>query len=100
MISWRSLVRAIIERTSGCRMTLKEILYGMMLHEMSLELGRERNTLERLFMLVVFGDLVGLPILPPYYSMRLLPYAVPVIKTWKMGLFRERDLTDVAALDI
>ncbi len=98
MISWRPLVHALKERTEGCRKALKEIFYGMLLHEMGLEIGRERNALERLFMLVVFGDLVGLPILPPYYSMRLLPYALPLVETWKRGLFRERDLTDVAAL--
>ncbi|MGQ9653383.1 MAG: hypothetical protein ACUVXD_04880 [Thermodesulfobacteriota bacterium] len=72
----------------------------MMLHEMGLELMRERNALERLFMLVVFGDLSGVPIMPPYYSMRLLPYIVPMVKTWKRGIFRERDLTDIAALDV
>lgn len=51
-------------------------------------------------MLVVFGDLAGLPIMPPYYSMRLLPYIIPLVKTWKRGIFRERDLTDIAALDV
>ena len=30
-------------------------------------------------MLVVFGDLLGVPILPPYYTLRLLPYVVPKI---------------------
>jgi hypothetical protein len=53
---------------------LREILYGMMVHEMDLGLRKERGSLDHLFMLVVFGDLVGLPLLPPYYSMRLLPY--------------------------
>jgi hypothetical protein len=100
MISWRPIFRIVLERADGCRRTLKEILYGMMLHEMDLELMRERNALERLFMLVVFGDLVGLPIMPPYYSMRLLPYVVPLLRTWKRSVFRERDLTDIAALDI
>jgi len=100
MISWRPIFRIVLERADGCRRTLKEIFYGMMLHEMDLELMRERNALERLFMLVVFGDLVGLPIMPPYYSMRLLPYVVPLLKTWKRSVFRERDLTDIAALDI
>jgi len=32
---------------------------------------------ERLFMLIVFGNLIGLPILPPYYSIRLLPFILP-----------------------
>jgi hypothetical protein len=79
---------------------LREILYGMTVHEMDLELGRERGDLDHLFMLVVFGDLVGLPLLPPYYSMRLLPYIIPSLETWKRRLLRERDLTDFASMDI
>ena len=50
---------------------LREIMYGMTIHEMDLELRKEKGNLDPLFMLVVFGDLVGLPLLPPYYSMRL-----------------------------
>jgi hypothetical protein len=40
------------------------------------------------------GDLVGLPILPPYYSLRILPFVVPQISTWKRRLLREKDLMD------
>jgi len=79
---------------------LREIMYGMTVHEMDLELRRERGDLDHLFMLVVFGDLVGLPVLPPYYSMRLLPYILPSIETWKRSLLREKDLTDFVAADI
>jgi len=79
---------------------LREVMYGMTVHEMDLELRRERGSLDHLFMLVVFGDLVGLPSLPPYYSMRLLPYIIPSIEKWKRSLLRERDLTDFASMDI
>lgn len=79
---------------------LREILYGMTVHEMDLELKKERGNLDQLFMLTVFGDLVGLPLLPPYYSMRLLPYIVPSIETWKRRLLREKDLTDFVSADI
>ena len=33
--------------------------------------------MEHLFILITMGDLLGIPILPPYYSLRLLPYVVP-----------------------
>jgi len=79
---------------------LREILYGMTVHEMDLELRKERASLDHLFMLVVFGDLVGLPLLPPYYSMRLLPYIIPSIEKWKRSILKERDLTDLVATDI
>jgi hypothetical protein len=80
--------------------TLREIMYGMTIHEMDLELKKERGYLDHLFMLVVFGDLVGLPLLPPYYSMRLLPYTIPSLETWKRSLLREKDLTDFVSIDI
>ncbi|MBC7249722.1 MAG: hypothetical protein H5T62_05500 [Anaerolineae bacterium] len=62
------------------------------------DLRRQRAEVERLFVLITFGDMVGLPILPPYYTLRLLPYTVPVLNRWKRSLLRERDLTDLAEL--
>jgi hypothetical protein len=79
---------------------LREFLYGMTAHEMDLELRKEKGNLDHLFMLVVFGDLVGLPLLPPYYSMRLLPYIVPSIEKWKRSILREKDLTDFVSADL
>ena len=79
---------------------IKEIMYGLMLHEMDLELKKEKGHLDNLFMLVVFGDLIGLPLLPPYYSIRLLPYVIPSVETWKRRILREKDLTDFVAHDL
>jgi hypothetical protein len=78
----------------------QEILYGLTRHELDLELKKGKGHLESLFLLVVCGDLVGLPVLPPYYSLRLLPYLVPVTQKWKRRLLREKDLTDFVAGDL
>ena len=75
--------------------TLRDILYGMTVYEWIRELEKERGSVQRLFVLVTFGDLLGVPILPPYYSLRLLPYVVPLIQGWRMSMLRERDLTDL-----
>ena len=88
------------EKSKRLPKVIREVIYGMTVHEMDLELRREKGDLDHLFMLIVFGDLVGLPLLPPYYSMRLLPYIIPSIETWKRRLLRERDLTDFASMDI
>ena len=96
----RDKTETIVSRLKRLPRTLREILYGMTIHEMDLELKKERGSLDHLFMLIVFGDLVGLPLLPPYYSMRLLPYIIPSLETWKRSLLRERDLTDFASIDI
>ena len=42
----------------------------------------------------LFFMMLGIPVLPPYYSLQLLPYAVPNVETWKQRVFRERDFTD------
>ncbi len=85
------------ERTGGLRglwQTLREIMYGMASHDMSRYALRTRASMEHLFILITMGDLLGVPILPPYYSLRLLPYVVPQIATWKRRMLRERDMTD------
>jgi hypothetical protein len=76
-----------------------EIIYGATIYEMVRDLHQERAKIERLFVLVVFGDLLGVPILPPYYALRLLPFVVPSIEGWKRSMLRERDLTDLADFD-
>lgn len=96
----REKITSFAEKLQGLPRILKEILYGMTVHEMDLELKKERGNLDHLFMMVVFGDLVGLPLLPPYYSMRLIPYIIPSIERWKRSLLREKDLTDFASMDI
>jgi hypothetical protein len=73
---------------------LKEIMYGMAAHDMSRAALRTRASMEHLFILITMGDLIGVPILPPYYSLRLLPYVVPNISTWKRRMLREKDLSD------
>jgi hypothetical protein len=74
--------------------TAREVMYGMASHDMSRHALRTRASMEHLFILITMGDLLGVPILPPYYSLRLLPYVVPQISTWKRRMLRERDITD------
>ena len=51
-----------------------------------------RASMETLFMLGVFGDMLGVPILPSYYGLRLLPWVMPEIEAWKREVLREREL--------
>jgi hypothetical protein len=73
---------------------VKQVTYGMAAHDMTRYALRTRASMEHLFILVTMGDMLGVPILPPYYSMRLLPYVVPQITTWKRRMLREKDVTD------
>jgi hypothetical protein len=77
-----------------------EIIYGASIYEMVRNLHKERSHLEHLFILVVFGDFLGVPVLPPYYTLRLLPYVVPDITGWRRSMLRERDLSDLCDQEI
>jgi hypothetical protein len=74
--------------------SFKQVMYGMAAHDMSRYAIRTRASMEHLFILITMGDLIGIPILPPYYSLRLLPYVVPNIATWKRRMLREKDISD------
>ncbi len=74
---------------------VRQFLYGMMGTEIAENAIEMRSSLESLFMLGTVGDMIGVPILPPYYSLRLLPYVVPHIETWKRRMLREREFSDV-----
>src|SRR5216117_1537287 len=82
------------KKKRGLLDNVKEIMYGMAAHDMSRAALRTRASMEHLFILITMGDLIGVPILPPYYSLRLMPYVVPQISTWKRRMLRERDITD------
>ncbi len=78
----------------GTGAILKDVLYGMAAHGNVTAALRTRMYMEHLFMFITLGDMLGIPVLPPYYSLRILPYAVPNIESWKQRVFRERDFTD------
>ena len=71
---------------------VRETIYGMAAHDMSRAALRTRASMEHLFILITMGDLLGIPILPPWYGLRLLPYVAPQVATWKRGLLREREI--------
>lgn len=97
MESTRSrLLRQVID----LRTAVGEFIYGAAAHDMVCYAVRLRAETENIFMLSVFGDLLGLPIMPPYYSMRLMPYVVPLLATWKRRVLREKDFVETEGLDL
>ena len=86
--------RSAVPRT-GLRAALAEFAYGITGYEFARHAVETRAALENLFMVVVVGDMIGLPVIPPYYSLRLLPYVTPGVMMWKRRVLRERDFTDL-----
>ena len=73
---------------------IHEFIYGMYAFEFEKQAVEMRAELESAFMLITMGDMLGVPVIPPLYSLRLLPYVVPQIGTWKRRVLRERELSD------
>ena len=82
------------KKKKGFFQTVKEFVYGAAAHDSARFALKTRASMEHLFILITMGDLLGVPILPPYYSLRLLPYVVPQIATWKRRMLREKDVAD------
>ncbi len=94
------LVQALAQTGARSLRVIRSMMYGMTGHEIVLYAVRMRASMEQLFILVTIGDLIGLPLLPPYYSLRLLPFLVPQVSTWKRQILRERDFIEAEGLDL
>jgi hypothetical protein len=88
-------LEALRARLAAAGTWLRGVLFGMTMYEQVITLRKQRADLEHLFVLISFGDLLGVPVLPPYYTLRLLPYIVPLIHNWRNRMLREKDLTDL-----
>ena len=95
----RDLLKGFQQTLSRLRSALKELASGATLYELETELRRERKALEDMLFLMIFGDMIGLPFFPPYFSLRLLPFLVPRLESWKRSMLREKDITEVLARD-
>jgi hypothetical protein len=82
------------EKWSALLSAIREFMFGMIGMEMASHALEMRASLESLFMLATVGDMIGIPVIPPYYSLRLLPYVVPNIASWKRRVLRPREFTD------
>jgi hypothetical protein len=96
----KKLFLSLAAKLKGSPKVVGEIMYGLLLHEPVLVMRKERGHLDNLFMLVIFGDMIGLPVLPPYYSLRLLPHIIPSLNAWTRRVLREKDVTDFVANDL
>ena len=73
---------------------IREFIYGIYAFEFERQAVEMRAELESAFMLITMGDMLGVPVMPPIYSLRVMPYVVPHISTWKRRVTREREISD------
>lgn len=95
-----SLPAELGRRAAGVRRFLGEVFFGFTAYEFEREAARMRGDLENLLIFMVMGDLVGVPILPPYYSLRLVPHLAVSVPAWKRRVLRERQPFDSEEYDL
>ncbi len=89
----------ILERSDAAMLsswikTIKDYLVGFFFYGQLSYLYSEKRCLDNLFMLGLFGNLIGFPSLFNYYHLRLMPYYIRRLKPWKRKILKERDFFD------
>jgi hypothetical protein len=74
--------------------SIKDYLKGFFLYGLLNHLYAEKRCVDELFMVGLFGNLIGIPSLFNYYHLRLMPYYVRRLDPWKRRVLKERDFFD------
>ncbi len=77
---------------------LRDFFFGAAYLEIEQTARQEKLSRLDLILLLSFGDLLGVPVFPPYHSLRLLPHFYPALDSWKKRLLKEKDLTEIKSL--
>jgi hypothetical protein len=80
------------------RKGLKDFFFGATSFEIEQTVRHEKLTRHDLILLFSFGDLLGVPVFPPYHALRLLPYFYPALNSWKKRMVKPKDLSEISGL--
>jgi hypothetical protein len=80
------------------RKAVKDFLFGATSFEIQQTVLQEKLARLDLILLFSFGDLLGVPVCPPYHSLRLLPHFYPALNSWKKRMVKKRDLSEISSL--
>ncbi|MBI4527155.1 MAG: hypothetical protein HY695_25445 [Deltaproteobacteria bacterium] len=78
----------------------KQFTYGMTGYQFVRHALATRKDLESIFIVLTLGDLIGVPVLPPSYSLRLLPYLVPELAGWKRRMAVRKEFWEKEEYDL
>jgi hypothetical protein len=82
------------------RSAVKDFFYGLTVYPFLHHTLQMKREAEALFLLAALGDLTGVPVMPPVYSLRLLPHVLPEIARWKRQLARRKDFWEKEEFDL
>ena len=79
------------EIKSRLKKALSDFIYGFTVHGHVEVIRKQIMTHNFTFMTLLYGDMLGLPLLPPIYKYKLLPYFFPFIELWKREILKDKD---------
>lgn len=74
--------------------TIKMYVKGFFLHGFLDGINAQKRRLDEAIIFCLFGQFIGVPGLFNYYHLRLLPYYIGQLHSWKRRVLRERDFFD------
>ena len=72
----------------------KDYFKGFFLYSLIKGVYEEKRFLDNLFMLCIFGKVIGFPCLFNYYHLRFMPFYMKALDSWKRDVLREKDFFD------
>jgi len=88
----------VTHRLESLIKALKDLFFGATAFEIQQTVRQEKLARLDRILLFSFGDLLGVPVFPSYYSLKLLPYFYPALDSWKKRMLKEKDLTEIKSL--
>lgn len=88
-VTWRERARQAIQ-------VARQFLWGFFYFEMFHELQKEKARYSDAVNLVIVGELLGLPLMSSVITLRLLPYLLPELDSWKYRQLSEADIIEEA----
>lgn len=78
----------------------KQVVFGLTGYPFVRHALEMRRELESIFIVITMGDLLGVPVLPPIYRLRLLPYVAPEISLWKKRVAARKEFWEKEDYDL
>ena len=79
---------------------VKDFFYGLTGYEFVHHAHEMRHEAESIFLVVTLGDLVGIPVMPPVYALRILPFVAPEIAACQRQLARRKEFWEKEEYDL
>ncbi|MEZ0319681.1 MAG: hypothetical protein ABWK05_06805 [Pyrobaculum sp.] len=85
----------------GVKEKIKDFFYGLFYLDLYRETAKIHLQYQTLIHILIFGDFLGIPMLTSYYSLRLLPYALPHLNMLRREAAKEHDIfEELAEFDV